>query len=137
LADKAIFRLVGGLVKLPRQLSRLTEDIVEKSSYALTPLGLEIAHERPTSVDQLRSTSKATEEFLDKPLNPNVRYFSVIGSSVSEGTKPLMETTDNVVPYFSSHIGGVESEYIVYNSPHGLHKEKEGIREIGRILKLP
>lgn len=136
-ADKAIFRFIGGLVQLPSQLSRLTEDIVEKSSYALTPLGFEMAQDRPSSIDQLRSTSKATEEFLDKPLNPNVTYYSIIGSNKPEGTRPLEETTDNVVPYLSSHIDGVESELVVANSPHGVHKEKEGIKEIIRILNLP
>lgn len=136
-AEKPVFRLVGGLVQLPSQLVNLTEDILEQSSSALTPLGLEMAEERPTSIDQLRSSSKATEEVLDKPLNPNVSYYSLIAVSKAEGKKPLWETTDSIVPYFSSHIEGVESEYVVYNSPHGVHREPEGIREISRILKLP
>ncbi len=137
LADKAVFRFIGGIVQLPSQLTRLTEDIVQQSSYALTPIGREIAEERRSSVDQLRSTSRATAEFLDKPLNPDVRYFSIIGCKKPEHKVDLEKSSDGVVPYSSAHIEGVESEFIVENSPHGVHKEQEGIEELVRILNIP
>lgn len=137
MAEKAVFRLLGEIVQLPSQLTRLTENIVQQSSYALTPLGREITQERKSSVDQLRSTSRVTAEFLNKPLNSNVRYFSVIGINKPRHKVELEKSSDGIVPYSSAHIEGVESEFIVENSPHGVHREKEGIQEIVRILNLP
>ncbi len=137
LAAKPGARLVGDLIQVPKQLAQLTTDIVKQSSYALTPLGMEIAKQRFTSIDQLRPTSQLTADFLYKPLNPAVEFYSVIGRKDSDPGKPLTETTDGVVPYTSSHLDGVISEKVIYDSPHGVHRTDGGIEEIIRILKLP
>ncbi|MEM1442752.1 MAG: hypothetical protein AAGF67_10450, partial [Verrucomicrobiota bacterium] len=136
-AAKPGARLVGDLIQMPQQLAQLTTDIVKQSSYALTPLGLELAKQRSTSIDQLRPNSQLTAEYLYKPLNPSVEFYSVIGRKDSDPSKPLEKTTDGVVDYTSSHIEGVVSETVIPNSPHGVHRTDGGIREIVRILKRP
>lgn len=136
LADKFVFRIVGDLIQVPSQLALVTTEIIKETSYALTPLGLEMAKETPTSVDQLRTDSRATAQFLDKQLNPNVRYYSIIGNNSRAGV-PLEKTSDGIVPYRSSHIEGVESEAVINESKHGVHLQEAGIDEIIRILKLP
>ncbi|MEX2578205.1 MAG: alpha/beta hydrolase [Verrucomicrobiales bacterium] len=136
LADNPLMRLAGNLIHLPTQLVRVSTDIIEGSRYALTPLGFEMAEERPTSIDQLRTSSRATAEFLNRPLNPEVAYHSIIGVNARKGKK-LEKTHDTVVYYTSARLEGVESERIVYESNHGVHKEEEGVEEIGRILSLP
>ncbi|MEM9017856.1 MAG: alpha/beta hydrolase [Verrucomicrobiota bacterium] len=135
LAAKPGARLVGDLIQLPRQVALLTTEILNQSQYALTPLGLELA-KRETSIDQLRPTSKVTAEFLNKPLNPSVEFYSIIGNK-SRSSLVLEETTDGIVPYSSSHIEGVVSETLIQNSEHGVHRTEDGIDEIVRILKLP
>lgn len=130
-------RIVGDLIQVPKQIAQLTKDIVKQSRYALTPLGLEIAKHRVTSIDQLRPTSQLTADYLNKPLNPGVEFFSVLGSKDKPGAKPIEETTDGIVSYDSSHIEGVVSETLLYNVPHGVHQTEEGIREIIRILNIP
>ncbi|MDF1825332.1 MAG: hypothetical protein P1U68_11860 [Verrucomicrobiales bacterium] len=130
-------RIVGDLIQVPKQIAQLTTDIVKQSGYALTPLGLEVAKHRVTSLDQLRPSSQLTGEYLNKPLNPAVEFYSVIARKDKDSSKPLAESTDGVVPYSSSHMDGVLSEKVVFDSPHGVHRTEEGINEIIRILKLP
>lgn len=132
LAAKPGAKLVGDLVQVPQQLAELTRDIVRQSSYALTPVGRELA-EQPNSIAQLNPNSRVTAEFLNKPLSPQVQFYSVIGRK--DPRKPLEQSSDGVVPYYSSHMVGVVSEKVIDNSPHGVHREPGGIAEIIRILK--
>ncbi len=128
--------LVGSLIQVPSQLARLTADIVEQSRYALTPLGLEIAEDRTTSLEQLSSKSRLTGDLYLKPLNPGIHYHSVIASNRRDKGLPC-ETSDGIVSYQSSHIEGVDSETMIYESGHGVHRSEDGIAEIVRLLKLP
>ncbi|MEC5126125.1 hypothetical protein VSU19_05155 [Verrucomicrobiales bacterium BCK34] len=128
--------LVGSLIQVPSQLARLTTDIVEQSRYALTPLGLEIAEDRTTSLEQLSSKSRLTGDLYLKPLNPAIHYHSVIASNRGERVSPI-DSSDGLVSYRSSHIEGVDSEVVVCRSPHGVHRDEDGIAEIVRLLKLP
>ncbi len=128
--------LVGSLIQVPSQLARLTTEIVEQSRYALTPLGLEIAEDRMTSLEQLSSKSRITGALYLKPLNPGIRYHSVIACNRKDHVV-LSDSSDGLVSYQSSHIEGVESESIIYRCPHGVHRNEDGIAEIVRILKLP
>ena len=47
-------------------------------------------------------------------------------------TKPV--STDGFVPYWSSHLGGAESELIV-PSKHSAHQNAQAIEEVRRILR--
>lgn len=130
-------RIVGDLIQVPKQIAQLTTDIVKQSGYALTPLGLEVAKHRVTSLDQLRPSSQLTGEYLYKPLNPSVEFYSVIARKDKDPGKPIEESTDGIVPYSSSHLDGVVSEKVIFDASHGVHRTEAGIQEIIRILKLP
>jgi pimeloyl-ACP methyl ester carboxylesterase len=62
-----------------------------------------------------------------------VPYHSIIGNRGKPG--PLAESTDGVVPYWSSHLDGAQSECIV-PGPHGACELPETIAELDRILRL-
>jgi hypothetical protein len=66
-----------------------------------------------------------------------VPYHSIIGDRGKGGnldhTKP--ESTDGVVPYWSSHIDGAQSEVIV-PSGHWSNQHPMAIAEVRRILYL-
>ena len=62
-----------------------------------------------------------------------VPYHSIIGNRGKPG--PLAESTDGVVPYWSSHLGGAQSECIV-PGPHGACELPQTIAELDRILRL-
>lgn len=129
-------KLVGDLIQVPSHLVRLSAEIINQSAYALTPLGMEYARDRMTSIEQLRSSNRPLGEFFTMPLNPAVTYHSIIGNS-SLPHVPLEKSSDGVVSYASAHIEGVASEVVVKKSMHGVHRTDGGIREIIRILNLP
>ena len=60
-------------------------------------------------------------------------YHSIIGNRGKPG--PLAESTDGVVPYWSSHLDGARSEVIV-PGPHGACELPQTIAELDRILEL-
>ncbi|HEY3660063.1 MAG TPA: alpha/beta fold hydrolase [Candidatus Udaeobacter sp.] len=62
-----------------------------------------------------------------------VPYHSIIGNRGKPG--PLAESSDGVVPYWSSHLDGAKSECIV-PGPHGSCQLPQTITELDRILRL-
>jgi hypothetical protein len=65
-------------------------------------------------------------------MSTRVRFHSVIGD---QGKGDTPNSSDGVVPYWSSHLPGAQSEKIV-PSGHGANENPEGIEEIRRILFL-
>ncbi len=138
MASKPGGKLIGALVQMPAQLSNAGAEILKSGENILTPLGWEVAKGNLTSLGQLRPNSLLSTGFLNKPLNPAVVYHSVIGREDTHGSGvPLVESSDGVVAYTSSHIEGVKSEAVIENSPHGVHREPDGIQELIRLLLLP
>lgn len=133
LAEKSIIQVISGLVDIPGQILFLSKDMIRQSQQFLTPLGQDVARELPTSLGHLGPSSVLSSVVAQIPLNPNVRYYSVIGNNSPEGT-PLEKSSDNVVPYVSSHIEGVEWEKVV-RSKHGVQYDEEGIAALIRALK--
>ena len=82
------------------------------------------------SVRFLRARSPLLEAILKLPMSKTIRYHSIIGDR-GKGNSP--NSTDGVVPYWSSHLEGAASEKIV-PSGHGANENPEGIAEIRRIL---
>ncbi len=80
----------------------------------------------------LQANSPLLKSILALPMRPGVPYHSVIGDR-GRGDSP--DSSDGVVPYWSSHMEGAKSEKIV-PSGHGAHENPEGIAELGRILRL-
>jgi hypothetical protein len=60
-------------------------------------------------------------------------YHSIIGNRGKPG--PLADSSDGVVPYWSSHLDGAQSEVIV-PGPHGACQLPQTIAELDRILRL-
>src|ERR1700756_5688940 len=65
------------------------------------------------------------------PMTPGVAYNTIIGDR-GRGDSP--NSSDGVVPYWSSHMNGAQSEHIV-PSGHGAHQDPQAIAEVLRILK--
>ena len=71
------------------------------------------------------------------PITPGIPYHVISGDRGKGGnkdhTKPVM--SDGIVPYWSSHMDGAESELVV-PSDHSAHQNPQAIAEVRRILKL-
>ena len=79
----------------------------------------------------LRANSPLLKAILALPMREGVPYHSVIGD---RGRGDAPNSSDGVVPYWSSHLQGARSEKVV-PSGHGAHENPEGISEFARILK--
>ena len=64
-------------------------------------------------------------------MTPGVPYHTIIGDR-GRGDSP--NSSDGVVPYWSSHMEGAQTEDIV-PSDHTAHQDPQAIAEVLRILK--
>lgn len=89
----------------------------------------------PNAIDALNPKNRFLTIINKLPTTPGVPYNSVIGDRGKGGnldhTPP--ESTDGIVPYWSSHIDGAESEVIV-PSGHWSNQNPQAIAEVRRIL---
>jgi len=84
------------------------------------------------SIRFLRAKSPLLLAILKLPMSERVTTHSIIGDQ-GKGNTP--QSSDGVVPYWSSHLPEASSEKIV-PSGHGANEHPEGIDEIRRILLL-
>lgn len=83
------------------------------------------------SVVFLRARSPLLEAILNLPMKPGVPYHSIIGD---RGRGDAPDSSDGVVPHWSSHLAGAATETVV-PSGHGTNENPEGIEEFRRILR--
>ena len=90
----------------------------------------------PNSVDALDPENRYLLTINALPLAPGIPYHSIIGDRGKGGNlnhvKPV--STDGIVPYWSSHLDGAQSELIV-PSDHWSNQNPQAIAEVNRILK--
>jgi pimeloyl-ACP methyl ester carboxylesterase len=85
----------------------------------------------PNSVDTLEPNDRFVQAVNKLPMTPVIPYHSIMGD---RGRGDTPNSSDGVVPYWSSHLEGAHSELIV-NSDHGAQYNPQAIREVARILK--
>jgi hypothetical protein len=84
----------------------------------------------PNSVDTLSPDNPFVRAINTLPITPTIPYHSIIGDR-GKGDTPL--SSDGIVPYWSSHLDGAQSELIVPSS-HSAHQNPQAIKEVRRIL---
>jgi pimeloyl-ACP methyl ester carboxylesterase len=97
---------------------------------AITPEAAVFYKGRFSAVRTLSPKSTALIALSKLPIE--VPYHSVIGQ---RHPGPKERGSDGVVPYWSSHLDGAESEVIV-RSGHGVFRNPQAVQEIIRILRL-
>ncbi|HBK45449.1 MAG TPA: hypothetical protein DDZ67_03235, partial [Xanthomonadaceae bacterium] len=127
-AEGKLGRLVARLVKLPVTLVQRFGDVLQDlaggdGSADTTPA-------LPTSFDNLRDTDPFVKATADLPIAPGVRYHTIVGK---DDDLALADSSDGVVPYWSAHLDGAESEKVV-RSWHSVQETPQAILEIRRIL---
>jgi pimeloyl-ACP methyl ester carboxylesterase len=117
-----IIREVTVSSRASQEMLRLTR--IEKAE--LKPM------RRSNSVDSLSPKSRFLNAMNTIPMTPGVAYSTIVGDR-GRGDSP--NSSDGVVPYWSSHMNGAQSEHIV-PSGHGAHQNPQAIEEVRRILTL-
>jgi pimeloyl-ACP methyl ester carboxylesterase len=126
LAISPIAELGMRLISLPSHVAATINNAVGKELEEARVLP-----DRPNVVSGLAPESPTLKTMATVPLQ--APYHSIIGNRGKPG--PLIESSDGVVGYRSSHLAKAESEVIV-PGPHGLVDYQQTIAEVRRILKL-
>ncbi|MBV9671391.1 MAG: alpha/beta fold hydrolase [Verrucomicrobia bacterium] len=129
LATTWIGRIGIGLVKLPANLISVG---VTATKLLVTPGNSARKPHFPTSIETLSPYNPFVKTLNTLPIADHIPYHSVIGDR-GRGNTP--SSSDGVVPYWSSHLEGAQSERIV-PSGHASHQNQEGMEEADRILRL-
>jgi pimeloyl-ACP methyl ester carboxylesterase len=134
LASNWIGRIGSMLVKAPSTLRNAGSEAMKFASFQRDELRLQGI---PNSVDTLAPNNRFVKAIQTIPITPGIPYHVISGDRGKGGhrdqTKPVM--SDGVVPYWSSHMVGAQSELVV-PSNHSAHQNPGAIAEVKRILKL-
>jgi pimeloyl-ACP methyl ester carboxylesterase len=128
LADDWVGRFATRLVKLPATLVSLG---TEEARYVRSEPGAKHLDRFPDSVDTLAPDNDFVKAVNTLPMSPGVPYHSIVGDR-GRGDSP--NSSDGVVPYWSSHQSRAKSELIV-PSHHNAQQTPEAVAEVERILK--
>ncbi|MCF7733496.1 MAG: alpha/beta hydrolase [Akkermansiaceae bacterium] len=129
LANDWFGRLASKLVRAPGTLLKVGADAV--SLVTFQPGDLQVKR-MPNSIDTLSPDSRLVKAINTIPVTPGIPYHTIMGNRGKDGPP---DCSDGVVPYWSSHMDGAQSECIV-PSGHSAHQNAEAITEVRRILKL-
>src|SRR5438552_1539106 len=124
-----IGRIGAGLVRTPQLFTSIyasAKPLLIADSAART------LKRMPNSVDTLEPNDRFVEAVNKIPITPGIPYHSIMGD---RGRADTPNSSDGIVPYWSSHLDGAKSELIV-NSGHDAQYNPQAIREVERILKL-
>jgi pimeloyl-ACP methyl ester carboxylesterase len=130
LADSFVGFVGNSITRLERMSERGYSQLAKENPEAMTPESAIFYRGRFSAVRTLSPKDSALIALSELPIE--VPYHSVIGQRYPG---PKERGSDGVVPYWSSHLDGVESELIV-RSGHEVFTKPEAVQEIIRILRL-
>lgn len=122
-------RLGASLVKAPVTLLQVGNEmrgalVADKTALKLNRI--------PNSIDTLAPTNRFVKAVNTIPITPGIPYHTIVGD---RGRGDTPNSSDGVVPYWSSHLDGAKSELVV-PSNHSAHQNPQAIKEVQRILRL-
>lgn len=122
---------ISKLIRLPKTL---TVELLDTTFMSVGDVlqGEDPSKRLPTSINSLSPGNRATQALNRLELPRDIAFHSVIGDR-GKGNTP--ESSDGVVPYWSSHVSPVVSEKIV-PSNHSVPDCPVAAEELKRILKL-
>jgi pimeloyl-ACP methyl ester carboxylesterase len=129
LARNPLGRIGSSLVRAPLTLLRAGKEVFKTASLQSGDLKLKRI---PNSVDTLAPNNRFVKAINTIPITPGIPYHTIMGDR-GKGDAP--NSSDGIVPYWSSHMDGAKSELIV-PSGHGAHQNPQAIEEVRRILVL-
>ena len=129
MASLSLGRIGSMLIRTPRKLLLAGNDAFKVVTFQANDLKLKRA---PNSIDTLSPKNRFVRMINTIPIVQGIPYHTIIGDR-GRGDSP--NSSDGVVPYWSSHMDGAKSECIV-PSDHGAHQNPKAFEEVKRILRL-
>jgi len=127
LATKRIVDLFAQMIQLP--INAFKMDRVEILA-AVKPEYVNLFSAPANSLRVLRANSPFLLAILSLPADASIPFHSIIGD---RGRGDTPNSSDGVVPYWSSHLNGAVTESII-PSGHGGNENPQGIRDLEQIL---
>jgi pimeloyl-ACP methyl ester carboxylesterase len=129
LTEYSVVRLLGRFLTLPLRLAKASIELAARNAndFKVDPRNLESG-----SLFGMTPNNPVLQVMAATPIAPGVHAHSIIAV---EGDGPVAGSDDGVVKYQSSHLEGVDSEYIV-RSGHSTQSNPYTIEEVRRILLL-
>ena len=128
LARNFVGRIGSMLVKTPSKMISVGQAI--RAQIKPDPATLQLKR-FPNSVDTLAPNNRFVVAINKIPITPGIPYHSIVGD---RGRGDTPNSSDGVVPYWSSHLDNARSEFIA-PSNHGSPLNPQAIAEVHRILK--
>lgn len=128
-ADTGFSNFVSSLVRLPAAVAGVGATLIKDSSEYLVSDATK--PQMPTGVDTLSPKNPYLMTLSKIPIAPGVEYHSIIGD---RGKNDSPNSTDGIVPYWSSHMNGAESETIVPTG-HLSYESPLAVKELDRVLR--
>jgi pimeloyl-ACP methyl ester carboxylesterase len=129
LATSWIGRIAASLIKQPQSFTSLYAGV--KPLLVHDPAAAPF-NRIPNSVDTLEPNDRFLRALNKIPLAPGIPYHSIMGN---RGRGDTPNSSDGIVPYWSSHLAGAQSELVVH-SGHMAQCNPDAIAEVDRILKI-
>jgi pimeloyl-ACP methyl ester carboxylesterase len=129
IAQNSIGRIGSSLIRKSVRYMNAGREILQASVVQEDPTILKL-NRLPNSIDTLSPNDPFVKEMSTLTMAKRIPYHSIIGD---RGRSDTPNSSDGVVPYWSSHLNGAESEKIV-PSGHGAEHSPQGIAEVLRIL---
>ena len=128
LTEYPVTELLGRFLTLPVRIVELGADFARNASdFKINPRSLGSG-----SLFGMTPNNPVLQTMAATPIAPGVHAHSIIAVA---GNGPVEGSNDGVVEYSSSHLDGVESEYIV-RSTHSTQSNPYTIEEVRRVLLL-
>jgi pimeloyl-ACP methyl ester carboxylesterase len=129
IAQNSIGRIGSSLIRKSVRYMNASREILQASVVQEDPTVLKL-NRLPNSIDTLSPNDPFVKEMNILPMAKRIPYHSIIGD---RGRGDTPNSSDGVVPYWSSHLDEAESEKIV-PCGHGAEHSPQGIAEVLRIL---
>lgn len=129
IASISLGRIGSMLIRTPNALLVAGRDTFKIATFRGNELKLK---RTPNSIDTLSPKNRFVLAINEIPLVSGIPYHTIQGD---RGRGDTPNSSDGVVPYWSSHMEGAQSECIV-PSDHSAHQNPKAFEEVARILKL-
>src|SRR5215469_2352371 len=128
LTEYPVAEFLGRFLTLPLRIVRTGIELAQNAGdFKVNPSNLESG-----SLFGMTPNNPVLQTMAATPIAPGVHAHSIIAVA---GNGPVEGSDDGVVEYSSSHLVGVDSEYIVRSS-HSVQSNPYAIEEVRRILLL-
>lgn len=131
IASKSIGKLGIALIRFPIKAIKATSI---PSVEGLTDLARDLIEHRPDGIKDLEPNAPELMTVLEQSVRQGVSMHSIIGRHNPEDS--VEESSDTVVPYWSSHLDKVASEKVVHAKHTTITGNYDSNEEIRRILYL-